>query len=491
MRLRLGARCPAAAIASLCVLASASKADPPAFGTDTSATPSRADTLVYGVDVGVAESDNVSLVSTNKVSQTMAIADGDFDVKQQSRLLDVDAKGNFTYLDYLQGAYGGQLIGRFDGSAHLALIPDRLVWVVQDDFGQAALDAYTPQTPTNLENVNYLSTGPDFALRFGASSYVNMSARYARTDYQTSPYNSNRLLGDLAWGYQLSARSSVSLNGETERVLFANTVVNSDFDRSSGFVRYEVKGARTELSADLGATTISQYGRTTRPLAKVSLARKLSAAAKLTLTAGRDLTDAGTSFSGLQSGAIGLVGTAPAAQTTDNYTSSYASASWQYTRNRTLIALSARWEKDIYDNAPVTGVSLTGVPPTVAPLAGAPVIGSASALDYTLSGAEFRVERKMTRALTAEILGRIYKTDYLHSSVTGQLGTPNYNTEQVSAGLTWRHGRALEVKLRYEHNAQVTTGIYGYGENRVILTVGYRPKGRGPENDPGALSPGN
>jgi hypothetical protein len=51
--------------------------------------------------------------------------------------------------------------------------------------------------------------------------------------------------------------------------------------------------------------------------------------------------------------------------------------------------------------------------------------------------------------------------------------------------LTWRHGRALEVKLRYEHNAQVTTGIYGYGENRVILTVGYRPNGRKPESDPG------
>src|SRR3984957_20514792 len=149
MRLRLGARCPAVAVASLCVLASASKADPPAFGTDTSATSSRADTLIYGVDVGVAESDNVTLVSTNKISQTMAVADGDFDVKQQSRLLDVDAKGNFTYLDYLQGAYGGQLIGRFDGSAHLAIIPDRRVWVVQVDFGQAALDAYTPVTPTN------------------------------------------------------------------------------------------------------------------------------------------------------------------------------------------------------------------------------------------------------------------------------------------------------------------------------------------------------
>ena len=130
--------------------------------------------------------------------------------------------------------------------------------MVQDDFGQAALDPFTPTTPTNLENINYFSTGPDFALHFGASSYLNASARYARAQYETSPYNSNRLLGNLAWGYQLSAQSSVSLNGDTERVMFQNTALNSDFDRSSGFVRYEVQGARTGLSVDLGATTINQ-----------------------------------------------------------------------------------------------------------------------------------------------------------------------------------------------------------------------------------------
>ena len=70
----------------------------------------------------------------------VALADADFDYTQKSRRLDVDAKGNFTYLDYLQGAYGSQLIGRFDGMAHLAIIPERIVWVLQDDFGQAAID---------------------------------------------------------------------------------------------------------------------------------------------------------------------------------------------------------------------------------------------------------------------------------------------------------------------------------------------------------------
>jgi hypothetical protein len=467
--MRLRSRTPHLPIAVVTILAlvSSSRAETLNSGvnskteTSTSGVGSKGETLTYGVDVGVAESDNVTLVSSNKVSQTMAVADADFDYKQKSRRLDVDAKGNFTYLDYLQGAYGSQLVGRFDGIAHLAIIPERIVWVLQDDFGQAALDPFTPVTPTNLENVNYVSTGPDFALRFGANSYANVSARYARAQYATSPFNSNRLLGNVAWGLLLSARSSVSLNGDTERVMFENTVLNRDFDRTSGFVRYEVHGARTDLSADLGATTIRQNGTSTSGgLARVELARQLSSAAKLTVSVGRDLTDASTSFSNLQSGAIGVVGTAPAPQTSNNYTSNYVSAGWRYERNRTTIALSGRWEKDRYSGEPL--------------------------LDFTRSGAEFRVERKLTRALTAEVLGRYYKTDYAHSLAASQNGTSNFDDESVAAGLTWRHGRGLEVKLRCEHSARLATGIFGYRENRAILTVGYRPSTRRPESDPGA-----
>jgi hypothetical protein len=469
--MRLRSRTPHLPLAAVSILAlvSASKAQIVTSGaasqaeTSASGIRSRGETLTYGVDAGVGESDNVTLASTNKVSQTMATADADFDFKEQSRRLNVDAKGNFTYLDYLQGAYGSQVIGRFDGTARLAIIPERIVWVLQDDFGQAALDPFTPITPTNLENINYVSTGPDFALRFGANSYVNASARYARAQYATSPFNSNRLLGNLAWGLQLSASSSVSLNGDTERVMFENTVLNQDFDRSSGFGRYEVHGARTDLTADLGATVIRQNGTsTTGGLARVELARKLSAAAKLTLSVGRDLTDASTSFSNLQGqgGAIGVVGTAPAAQTSNNYTSNYVSAGWGYQRYRTAISLSGRWEKDRYDGQPL--------------------------LDYTRSGAEFRVERKLTRALTAEVLGRYYKTNYANSLAASQSGSSNYDDESVIAGLTWRHGRWLEVKLRCEHSARLTTRIYGYGENRAFLTVGYRPNTRRPESDPGA-----
>jgi len=403
------------------------------------------ESFIYGVDAGIGESDNVTLVQTDKISQTIAIVDADFDYKQQSRLFDADAKGAFSYLDYLQNAYSGQLIGRFDGKADYALIPERVTWVLQESFGQAQIDPFLPVIPTNLQNVNYVATGPDAALRLGTTVFLDITARYARTTYQTDPFDSNRMLGSAALGLPLSAQSSVSIDASFERVLFDNTVVNTDFDRSRGYGHYEVQGARTDLVANLGVTKVDQGSESiTGPLAKLQLSRQLSSASKLTFTAVRDLTDASTAFSTLQGGAIGGIVTAPAAITLTNYTVTYGSLDWEYTRNRTTFGLSGTWEKDSYDGQPLQ--------------------------DLTRDTVQFRAERKLTHAFTAQLIGSLYKSNYENADFS--------ETDWLAgAALTFREGRGLEIRLRCEHLSRVVSGMgSGYTENRAFLTIGYRPR---------------
>lgn len=432
----------------------------------------------YGIDAGVGETDNVNLAPANKVSQTIATADADFTVHEQSRLLDVNALGNFSYLDYLQGAFSPQLIGRFDGIGNLAIVPGHLIWTLKEDFGQAPVNPYAPVTPANLENVNYVTTGPDLALRLGALNFLDVSARYARAQYQTSPFNSNRLLGSISLGRDVSAAAAVSLNATTERVLFDNTTLNTDFERSSGFGRFEAHGARTDLIAELGVTVVRQTGAvpesttgtgtgapiglaptipvnavdsTTGPLAKLELSRKVSPSARIFLTAGRDLTDASSSFAA-QNTNVGITTTlTPAALTADSYRTTYASAGWQYARNRTKITLTGRWEKDIY--------------PGLAPL------------DVTLPSATLTVDRRLTRNLSAELLGSWTKNQYPNAVLApGTIGSTDYANGVVGASLTWHHGRGLEIKLRCSHNSyDASNGNTGYQETRAFLTIGYRP----------------
>ena len=431
-----------------------------AAGDSDSATPAqttRAQSLAYGADVGIGESDNVTLVQTDKVSQTMAIADLDFDLKDQSRRFDVDAKGNFSYLDYLQNAYNSQLVGRFDGKADVSLIPERVIWVLTDNFGQAQIDPFTAVVPTNLQNINYVATGPDATLRLGPTVFLDLSARYAKTTYQTDPFDNNTLLGTVALGRALSAQSSISIDGSFERMSFDNTTVNTDFNRSSVYAHYEVQGARTELSANLGATKVNQGLESfTGPDAKLQVLRKLSSVSTLKLTVGRDITDGSTAFTNLQSGAIGGIATSPAVVSQNNYTVTYGSIAWDYARNRTTVSLTGMWEKDSYDGLPL--------------------------LDLSRGSAEIRVERKLSGLLTAQLLGRIYRTEYTNTDFSETDGL-------VGGALVFRQGRGLEIKLRYDHSSRAVSGVgissgigdvpgisTGYGENRVFLTIGYRPK---------------
>lgn len=461
------------------------------FGSSDASNAERAAPYTYGIDAGIGETDNVTLAPTNRISQTIATLDADLSVNERSRLFDVTAAGNFSYLDYLQNAYGNQLLGRFDGQADAAIIPGRLVWVLRDDFGQAALDAYTPLTPNNIENINYVTTGPDLRLRLGGVDFIDVSARYARAQYQTSPFNSNRLLGNVALGRDVSAGASISLNASTERVLFDNTVLNTDFERSSGYGRYELHGSRTDFVGELGATVVSQSGNSqallpagtvepapagpapgpagsvpglpgystqtggsgsvSGPLAKLELSRAISPSSKIVIRAGRDLVDASSSFSSQSTGAAGINPITPAAQTSESYRTTYASVGWQYKRSRTTLAVTARWEQDVYPGL--------------------------STLDVRLPGADIRVERRLTRVFTLQLVDSWYKSNYPHASLSPEVNGSTDTANNILGGsLICRLGRGLEIRLRAEHDTySVSNGNTGYHETRGFLTVGYRP----------------
>ena len=132
----------------------------------------------------------------------------------------------------------------------------------------------------------------------------------------------------------------------------------------------------------------------------------------------------------------------------------YASASWQYVRNRTTMAITGRWEKDVYPGL--------------------------RELEVTLPSVDFRIERreKLTRALfTAQLLGSYRKTNYPHAALAPQIiGSTDYANGILGAALAWRHGRGLEVRLRCDHDSySASNGNTGYRETRAFLTVGYRP----------------
>jgi hypothetical protein len=391
---------------------------------------------------GVGETDNVALAPSEGQSQTIAALGVDFALQRQERRLDGSVTGEFTYFNYLEHAFGKELFGRLDGTGTFAVVPDRFNWVVDDNFGEGLLDPFTPATPANLERINIVSTGPEVLLHFGEADFIGLIGRYSMADFQTSPFDSKRLTGRVTAGHQVTARSSVSLNADFERVLFDNTLLNTDYDRRRVYLAYEGKGARTDVSVDVGLAQANEGGLwRSEPMAQLSVKRDISGASTITASVGRQFTDAADAFQNLRSGAIGGIVIAPAAGTLANYLDDYATATWSFQYVRTTVGVSARWEKDTYDYAQY------------------------SSLDVTHGTVEVNAERRLTSIIGLQVLGSIVKTHYYNA---------NYDAEDRlgGVGLSIHTGRRTDVRLRYDHLTRSASGVgTGYTENRVFLSA--------------------
>lgn len=421
---------------------------PGATPAGTAAVP--AELTHYGIAAGVGETDNVALSSTHPKAQTIATANLDFDIRRSGSLLDASALGNFTDLNYIQGAYSNQVLGRFDGLATAKLWSDRLKWMAAEDFGEQQIDPFAAIIPSELQRVNVFTTGPDLTLRPSYSTFVAFNARYSQISYQTSPFDSRNLSASAEFGRQISPLSSLSVVVQAEQLRFTNTLANTDYSRREAYGRYRIQGARTSVEAQLGATQANDVNSwKTSPLARLELTRRISPFSVVTLMGGREYTDNGGSFASLRAGAGGGITVAAASQSTGNYLRNYGSAGWQFSRLRTTFGLTGDWEHDAYDRQRL--------------------------FDTTREDLALNLGRSLTPKLSVMLRGSVDRYDYLNQGYVNNFGT-------ADATVTYRPGRWFVVYAQYEHAFSSASGARalllqgsGYDENRIFIMIGYRP----------------
>ena len=427
-----------------------------------------ADTTNIFLTAGIGETDNVGLTATGTESQTIANVGLIVDVERNDPLLQGTLKGDVSYVDYLEHAFPGQVVGRLDGNGSFTLVPDNIKWVLQDAYGTAQVDPLAPVDRTNVQSVNVLSTGPDFVMRPSDSVFVHLGARYALVDYETSPFNSHQLLGMAAIGDDLSVASSISLNADVSEIRFQDTFVNPDYDRRKFYLRYDTRGSRTSLSLDLGVAQVDDTGPwTSALLAQLTLARDLTPFQSVTISGGRQFTDNSDAFQGLTSGAAAAAVIAPGVGSAGNYLDTYGSLGWQFKEDRTTIGVSGRWDRDTYTIEPT-------------PLQLAEFIEEgiyAAGLDVTRANAQARVQRDLALNLTAEV-----DASYTHENYE----TLGFIDHIVAAGVgvTYAPNRRFQYRLRFDHNVRTAETVptlvaaqglgTGYTMNEIFLTAVYR-----------------
>jgi hypothetical protein len=402
----------------------------------------------YGAELGVGHSDNIRRVPDHEEDETIGSAAVDFSYREKTSKLFADVAGDATFLDYFNNTFASEVVGELAGTVDIAFVPERFVWIFEDNFGQVRTDPFAPVTPANRENINYFTTGPDFTMHFGAETGLRLSGRYSNINYETTPADSTRYLGSATFFRQLSSASEVSLNASRERIDF-DAAASPDYDRDELYARYDIKGARTTLGVDLGYARVDRTASDDSSwLGRVNATRRMSPSSTVTLTFGHEFSDSGQAFRQEQAGAGGGLASETGRQTPNPFTSEYVTLGWDFARQRTTFGVHATYRDESYV--------------------------ATAALDDTRTILDAFVSRDLSPELRV-LLGFTYgKNDFK------QVGA-DFDESEVRANLSWRLGRKLWLAVDLEHfkrSSDVPTGEYAETRGWLRLRYGATPAAR-------------
>jgi hypothetical protein len=393
-------------------------------------------------EAGVGYSDNIGRVPANETDETIGTVGLELDWVERTRRIRGDATVDLSYFEYLDDTYDSEVQGTANGTLALAIVPETLQWVFQDSFGQAQADPFAPTTPATREDLNYFSTGPDLTLRLGSTGFGRLFGRWSTTTYERSPLDADRTTAGVALGRRASPRSELSLNAVTESVDF-DEAFNTDFDRDSVFLGWNLDASRTVLDAQLGYTWLERDGadKSGNALVNVVITRDLSASSVLALTLGTQLGDAGDSLrTELQGGVVGGGGTQITA-TADPFEQRLASLEWRYNRGRTGFSVGASWTEEDYETQ--------------------------TQLNRTRQAYTASVSRRLASAVDFNVFGTLEKEDFDNTDLTS-------DELRLGAVLNWRAWRTLGLRLTAErYDRDTSNGTGEYQENRAFLTLAY------------------
>lgn len=422
----------------------AAAADSPDLGTQATTGPS----VVQGTDltgtIGLAltESDNIYRADSDETRAAIGQVFADLVFDENTRLIQAKASSNLSFLEFQDNDYPSELVGNFYGTGRLSIVPDRFSWVLQENFGQQQVTPGLPTTPGNLQNINFVSSGPDLTIPIANQTDFRLTGRYSNVTYQTSDLDNNRVDGTVAIVENLSAASSLSANAGVETVRYQNSVANPDFETQEAYLDFEGKTGRTSLSLMLGADRVSGLtNEPTQPLVRISLDHAVSPASKLTLAAGEDYSDSGSMLRQLQELTGLSYGAAQSVTSSDPFTERYGRLAWQFEQFRTAFGFDVGRYQEIH------------------------LIETQYDQVRWVGDANFR--RRMTPSLTATIQAGYIDDIYNTAAYT-------YKTLFESVALNWQAGKRLGLELLYQHFGQTaTTAVDEFGENRISIIVDY------------------
>jgi hypothetical protein len=412
--------------------------------------------------------------------------------------LDYHLDANISATKYFSGGYSVEPTGYFDGEGTFKIVPGDFAWIGRETYTQLLIDPLAPATPNNLENLNFITTGPRFTLRPTLRTSVTLDGTYSIVTSGSPPryiagspsaqyvnLDSHRYGADLKIERAFSSSASLYLKGSWQKVQFSDTTVNNDFTLGQGTAGYHLENGRTVLDVSGGYAQLRAYdvlvfeqsiigvleSRQTQTIGEgiwaLDLSRLIDPNQRVSLTASQQLVDAATYF---QQGFDSPVPTVvpPIFAAGNAFIVRSYGADWRVQEARTTLDVALRYVSYDYPFG-ASNLGSHGLPTTALPINNA--------------------DAKVASALLARQLMPKLNWDigayFLHQDT---FDAPAFSTTSEITNLRWQVGERLGLRFVYAHSSLSR----GYTDNQFGVIVSYTLLGAGTGGQQGAapgLSP--
>jgi len=210
----------------------------------------------YNARIATSYYENINRVQEPESDEVSKSIEGGISIAEDTSSLIADISAEFEALKYENQQVDDQTVGHLNSDVLWFINPGQFEWFISDVLTQTSIDSLLSDAPSNSQNVNAFSTGPNYIMRFNRLYGLGFQARYSDINYEESDLDNDRLLGALSFTYNINSLAEVSLNYHSQVVSFNNDVINDDYNRNDLFIRFDYQGRLRVVEFELGLTAI-------------------------------------------------------------------------------------------------------------------------------------------------------------------------------------------------------------------------------------------
>lgn len=410
--------------------------------------------IEYGVGYDGIFTNNIYRQATNKQREFINEPRALFSYQKHSRRIDTHLDLEAIGRQFVYGTYNNDVLFGVNSLTHIVVLPKIFSLSERDIFTQAPIDPRFVMEPTNLQNTNAFSAGPNFSWYVDPIDAFKVDLRYRNFYYQKEPstfpitYSTSnyRFVAETRFVHAFSRRTKASINYVPSEVFYRNTVVNPDYRRQDVYLGLDTRLGNAGVTVQGGRTRIEQTGSTgtiSGTLARLGVDERLGPRSRIVLAADRSYGDAGR-YALLEAPAQNLV--VPVATNPSQivggglYYGRMASVGYEYRRPYGVDRINAFWQHLHY---------LT------------------TTLSQRLEGGVFNLGYDFSDRFTDSIFGDYVKIHYLDF---------NANTRDFGGGMRLRYRLSpdLSVSLEGMYDRGLSTdSALAYSEWRGIIGISY------------------